>query len=115
MTPKTEMKKETPVLKIDRLFNATPEKLWSYWTDPKKYAKWFNPAPIDLVIHEFDVRVGGKIRFDMPQPDGSKNAQEGVFLKLDPYKEIQSGAPDKSFLMTVQFVPAGDLTRMVVT
>src|SRR5207302_1754154 len=80
-------------------------KLWSYWTDPAKYAKWLNPAPLDLVIHEFDVRVGGKVRFDMPQPDGNKNPQEGVFHVLKPYTEIVSGNPDKSFLIKVNFTP----------
>jgi uncharacterized protein YndB with AHSA1/START domain len=112
---KTNTQTQKPTLKIERMFNATPERLWSYWTDPKKYAKWFNPSPADLVIHEFDVRVGGRIRFDMPQPDGSKNPQSGVFHKLDPYKEIVSGEPDRSFLLQVQFVPMGaQQTRMVV-
>jgi len=105
----------TPTLKLERAFNATPEKLWSYWTDPKKYAKWLNPAPIDLVIHEFDVRVGGRVRFDMPQPDGNKNPQEGVFHKLDPFNEIVTGSPDKSFLIQVLFQPmTAKMTRMLV-
>jgi uncharacterized protein YndB with AHSA1/START domain len=115
--PTTTQKTATKpaVLKIERAFNATPEKLYSYWTDPKKYAKWFNPSPADLVIHEFDVRVGGRIRFDMPQPDGNKNPQEGVFHKLDRFNEILSGSPDKSFLVQVLFVPMGKaMTRMVV-
>ena len=103
-------------LTVERTFNASPEKLWAYWTDPKKYAKWFNPAPgIDLVIHEFDVRAGGRIRFDMPQPDGNQNPQEGIFHALEPYREIVSGAPDKSFLIRVTFEPVGTRTRMTVT
>jgi uncharacterized protein YndB with AHSA1/START domain len=115
MNSKTQTKPTPATLKIERVFNATPEKLWGYWTDPKKYAKWFNPSPADLVIHEFDVRVGGKIRFDMPQPDGSKNPQTGVFHKLDPYNEIVSGEPDRSFLLQVLFVPMGPKnTRLVV-
>lgn len=99
------MTMQIPTLKLERTFNATPERLWRYWTDPKKYAKWFNPAPLDLVIHEFDVRPGGKIRFDMPQPDGNKNPQEGVFHELVPGKLLVSGSPDKSFLVTVRFEP----------
>lgn len=106
---------ETPTLKIERVFNTTPEKLWAHWTDPKKYAKWLNPAPIDLVIHEFDVRPGGKIRFDMPQPDGNKNPQEGIFHSLTPYTELVTGAPDRSFLLTVRFEPLTRGTRMTVT
>lgn len=99
------MNATTPTLKLERTFQATPERLWAYWTDPKKYARWFNPAPLDLVIHEFDVRPGGKIRFDMPQPDGNKNPQEGVFHELVPHRLLVSGAPDKSFLVTVRFEP----------
>lgn len=105
-----------PPLRLERIFNATPERLWSHWTDPKKYAKWFNPAPIDLVIHEFDVREGGRIRFDMPQPDGNPNPQEGVFHRLDPYNELVTGSPDRSFLMTVTFQElTAKMTRMSVT
>jgi uncharacterized protein YndB with AHSA1/START domain len=96
---------QIPTLKLERTFNAMPERLWSYWTDPKKYAKWFNPAPLDLVIHEFDVRPGGAIRFDMPQPDGNKNPQEGVFHEIVPHELIVSGSPDRSFLVTTRFEP----------
>ena len=106
---------QTPILKLERTFNATPERLWSYWTDPKKYAKWFNPAPLDLVIHEFDVRPGGKIRFDMPQPDGNPNPQEGVFHELVPHELLVSGSPDRSFLVTVRFEPVdAKRTRTIV-
>ena len=105
----------TQTLRLERTFDATPAQLWAAWTDPQQYAKWFNPAPgIDLVIHEFDVREGGQIRFDMPQPDGNKNPQEGVFHALRPHHEIVSGSPDKSFLLKVRFEPEGKRTRMVV-
>jgi uncharacterized protein YndB with AHSA1/START domain len=121
MTSKTTTQKTAPaapLLTIERVFNATPERLWQYWTDPAKYAKWLNPAPLDLAIHEWDARVGGKVRFDMPQPDGSRNPQEGVFHTLTPYTEIVSGSPDQSFLITVRFAPVGKpeegKTRMTV-
>jgi uncharacterized protein YndB with AHSA1/START domain len=115
-THTTDTTTKQAVLSIERVFDATPERLWSFWTDPKKYAKWLNPAPIDLVIHEFDVRPGGKVRFDMPQPDGNRNPQEGVFHVLDPYRRIVTGAPDKSFLITVDFEPVGaKRTRMRIT
>ncbi len=103
-------------LKVERIFDASPETLWSYWTDPERFARWFNPAPgIDLVVHEYDVRVGGRARFDMPQPGGNPNLQEGMFHVLTPFREIVSGAPDKSFLIAVKFSPIGKRTRMTVT
>ena len=113
-TTKTHAKPRS--LKVERLFDASPETLWSYWTDPEKYAQWFNPAPgMELVIHEYDVRVGGRVRFDMPQPDGNRNPQEGVFHVLKPYREIVTGAPDRSFVITVRLTPVGKRTRMTVS
>lgn len=104
-----------PTLTITRVFDATPERLWTFWTDPAKYAKWLNPAPIDLVIHEFDARPRGKVRFDMPQPDGNKNPQTGVFHSLTPFTEIVTGEPDKSFLVRARFEPVGSTqTRLTV-
>ena len=102
-------------LKIERLFDASPERLWTFWTDPTNFAKWFNPAPgMNLVIHEYEARPGGRVRFDMPQPDGNKNPQEGVFHVLDPYREIVTGSEDKSFLIKVNFKPVGTQTRVIV-
>ena len=118
MTKKSPRKPspKAKTLTVQRIFDASPKTLWSYWTDPKKFATWFNPAPdLDLVVHKYDVRPGGQIRFDMPQPDGNKNPQEGVFHTLQPFREIVSGAPDKSFLITVRLTPVGRKTRMTVT
>ncbi len=118
MTTK-KVRKTSPkvnILTIQRVFDATPKTLWSYWTDPKKFARWFNPAPgFDLVVHEYEVREGGHVRFDMPQPGGNANPQEGVFHSLKPYRELASGSPDKSFLIVVRFARAGKRTRMTVT
>lgn len=112
----TTKKTVTASLKVERIFDASPETLWSYWVDPEKFAKWFNPAPgIDLVVHEYDVRVGGHVRFDMPQPDGNPNPQEGVFHVVKPHKELVSGSPEKSFLITTTFAAVGKKTRLTVT
>ena len=106
---------QVPTLKLERTFNATPERLWAHWVEPKKYAKWLNPAGIDLVVHEWDARPGGKVRFDMPQPDGNKNPQEGVFHEMVPFTRIVSGDADKTFLLTVRFVPVDEKrTKMIV-
>jgi uncharacterized protein YndB with AHSA1/START domain len=106
---------QAKTLRLERTFDASPEELWSSWTDPKRFARWFNPAPgHDIVVHEWDPRPGGKARFDMPQPDGNPNTQEGVFHTLTPYSLLEQGAPDKSFLIAVHFEPAGARTRMRV-
>lgn len=112
----TAKQQTPPTLTLERTFRATPERLWRAWTDPQQYARWLNPSPADLVVHEWDLRVGGKVRFDMPQPDGNRNPQEGVFHVLDPPRRLVTGNEDGSFLVEAAFEPVGEgQTRMRVT
>ena len=103
-------------LTVEHVFDATIEELWNAWTDPEQYKKWYNPAPgMDLVIHEFDVRVGGRVHFDMPMPGGrGGNSTKGVFHLVNPHKRIVFGAEDKSSLNDVTFKPEGKKTRLIV-
>lgn len=103
-----------PPFRVERVFNATPERLWDHWTDPVKYAKWLNPGRHDLRILEWDLRVGGACRFVMPLDDGSERTDGGVFFTLDKPKQIVSGSPDKSFLLEATFTPV-DAKRTKVT
>lgn len=105
-----------PQLKLEREFNATPDRLWTYWTEPAKYAKWLSPQKADLVIHEWDLRVGGKVRFDMPLDNGQVNKEEGVFHVLDRPKRLVSGNADRTFVLDVTFTPldGGKRTKLTV-
>lgn len=115
-TAKTAAAPKVPRLTLERTFDASPERLWAYWIDPKKYAKWLSPQKADLVIHEFDVRVGGKVRFDMPLDNGTVNKEEGVFHVLDKPRRLVSGNADKTFLLDVTFTPldGGKRTKLTV-
>ena len=102
-------------LRLERTLDASPEEVWAAWTRPELYAKWLNPSPADLVIHEWDLRGGGRVRFDMPQPDGNLNPQEGMFHVLEPHTRLVSGSEDRSFLLEVQLQPRGSRTHLVVS
>lgn len=103
-------------LRLERTFECTPERLFEAWTDPVQYARWLNPDPgHDLIIHEWDPRPGGRVRFDMPQGDGNQNPQSGVFHEIDPPRRLVTGEPDRSFLIEASFDPVGEgRTRLVV-
>src|SRR5687768_16451547 len=94
-----------PQLRLERVFNATPERLWRFWTDPKLYAKWIYPGSTDVAMHTFEPRVGGKVSFSMLIEGGQDMLNEGVFHVLDKPRRIESGTPDKSFLLVVTFEP----------
>ena len=102
-----------PQFKLERVFAATPERLWEFWTDPQKYAKWLNPGKYDLKIIKWDLRVGGECKFIMPLDDGSERPDGGVFFVLDKAKRLVSGSPDKSFLIDVTFTPVSATSTRV--
>lgn len=106
---------ETQTLTLERTFHASKEDLYNAWIDPEIYKDWMNPAGIPLVIHEWNAEEGGKVAFDMPQPDGNQNPQTGMFHVLDPYDRIVTGEPDKSFLIEVEFIAQNGDTTMRVT
>lgn len=81
---------ETQTWSLQRTFDCTLEQMWAAWTDPEKYAKWISPFPgKDAEVHEFDARVGGRVRFTMIGPDGQRFPETSfVFEVLDKPNEI---------------------------
>ncbi|MBN9738394.1 MULTISPECIES: SRPBCC family protein [unclassified Pseudonocardia] len=47
----------THTIVLNRLYPASPEEVWSAWTDPERLARWFEPVSGDL--HE-----GGRYRLE---------------------------------------------------
>ena len=49
-------------LRLVRLFDAAPERLFDAWTDQDQFAAWFGPVGVTTVYCELDVKVGGAWR-----------------------------------------------------
>lgn len=107
---------KTNSLKVEHVFDATQDELWDAWTNPRQFEKWYNPSPgMDLVIQAFDVRVGGRIHFDMPMPGGrGGNTTRGIFHVVKPKTHLVFGAEDKSSLNDVTLKAEGRKTRVTV-
>jgi uncharacterized protein YndB with AHSA1/START domain len=74
--------KENLEVRITRVFNASPQRLWKAHTDPEDIVKWWADTKID----KFEPKVGGKWRF-VSGADG-EHAFRGEFLELDEPKKI---------------------------
>jgi hypothetical protein len=55
---------------LTRVVDAPRELVFEAWTKPEHAMKWFGPKGFTCTLHEMDVRVGGRWRFDMFAPDG---------------------------------------------
>ena len=81
---------ERSSLVLTRTYPVAPRKLWRAWTDPDALRKWWNQSDSAGWPAELDVRVGGRYRVVLRDPEGvhhdfdprSRDGWRGAFKRL---------------------------------
>ena len=47
-------------VKLERIYDASLEKIWQAWTDPELLKQWWGPDNVTIPECQVDLRVGGK-------------------------------------------------------
>jgi uncharacterized protein YndB with AHSA1/START domain len=76
--------RENLEVRITRVFNATPERLWQAYTNPGQIPKWW----ADTVVDKHDFKVGGAWRFVSTGSGGQEAAFKGEFKEIDEPRKI---------------------------
>jgi uncharacterized protein YndB with AHSA1/START domain len=104
---------------LTRLLDATPEQIWTAWTDPDHAAQWWHPrgltTPRDSV--QIDARVGGSYSYTMvDDATGEEHPTGGTYSEVvAPERLVFTwGDPGDGGIaeITVRIEPVGDLTRL---
>jgi glutathione S-transferase len=118
-TAKTEDRPADRTLVIERVFKASPEKVFKAWTDPAILVKWWGPEGFDTPECKMDVRAGGKYRTTMVSPDGKGRTVSGVYREISPPKRLvmtwgweEDGQRGHETVIEVTFEPASSGTKM---
>lgn len=100
-----------PVIRMTRVFAATPERLLRAHTDPVLFAQWIGPNSMDTRIEHWDARTGGSWRF-VSTRDGAEFAFRGCFHEIRSDRIVQTftfeAEPDGVALETLWFDDIGD-------
>jgi uncharacterized protein YndB with AHSA1/START domain len=56
---------------IERVYDASPARVWDAWAEPAAKASWFGPKDLPHESRDFDFWVGGQERFAVGTPDGA--------------------------------------------
>ena len=67
---------------LSRVFDAPRELVFQAWTDPAHVTEWFCPKGFTKTTHEIDLRVGGRWRFEMVAPDGTRYDNRIAYLEI---------------------------------
>jgi uncharacterized protein YndB with AHSA1/START domain len=74
--------KDHRVLRMERRFNATPEKVFAAWVEPAQFTSWFGPEGMSIPEHQIDPRVGGKWMTRM-EGGGQSHTVSGVYRVIE--------------------------------
>ena len=111
-------------LQIRRAFAAPPERLFKAWTTPEELKRWHAPGPLTCVLADIDLRVGGRFRIHMREPDGKEHRVAGTYRVLQPPTKLvytwqwETKSMNNDLLETVvtlEFLPKGTGTELVLT
>jgi len=108
---------------VERVFAATPARVFAAWADPALKARWFGPPEgWETSGVELDFRVGGHERTSDGPPGGPVYAYHAVYHDIVPdqrivyaYEMHQDAARISVSLGTVEFAPEGDGCRLTYT
>ena len=104
---------------VRRTIGASAEMLFDAFLDPEALAEWMRPGEIRSTVAQVEPRVGGAYVITM-------QAQSGAILHTGVYRQIERpkrlvftwrspGTEQRDTLVTIDFVPAGKSTEVVVT
>jgi len=106
-------------IRIERIFNASRDRVWKALTEPKLVAQWWGRGN-KLVIERMEVERGGHWRFVEHSPNGV-HGFEGRYREVTPQERIEQtfewdGMPGHVAVETVTLEDLGDgRTRLVTT
>lgn len=75
-------------LTVSRIIRAPRELVWGAWTDPRKFEKWWVPAPEVCRVAAMELHPGGDFRTELRGDDGYGPHITGCFLAVDELERI---------------------------
>jgi uncharacterized protein YndB with AHSA1/START domain len=110
MTHKTliEADPDLPTVRVVRDFDASPDRVFHAWTDPKLVVEWLGPNNTTMRIDSWDARTGGGYRY-VAEREGEQIASfYGSFHEVRPPSRLVQtftfeGMPDGVSLDTATF------------
>src|SRR5438045_677488 len=131
MTISNEVQKpDDATLILKRMLKAPPERAFKAWTTAEHIQQWMRPEPGMVVPRaSMDLRVGGKFRIQMKNPDGEFFTAVGVFKEVKAPERLvytwdwekDGGGTEfgevegKPSLITIEFLERGPQTELVLT
>ena len=75
---------ETLTLVITAEFDASPERVWELWADPRQLERWWGPPTYPATFTRHDLAPGSRVQYHMTGPEGDQFSGYWDILETDP-------------------------------
>jgi uncharacterized protein YndB with AHSA1/START domain len=109
---------EARTLTITADFDASADRVWQLWADPRQIERWWGPPGLPLTVVEHDLSPSGKVSYFVATPDGDRISGWWHILTVDPPRglDFDLSGPDLPTMTTrvsIEPRPTGG-TRMTI-
>lgn len=103
---------EALTMTITADLDATVERAWQLWADPRQFERWWGPPGYPVTVLDHDLRTGGRINFFMAGAEGERHESTWEVLAADPPRHLElrdadvdeDGRPNDGNAMTVMVI-----------
>jgi uncharacterized protein YndB with AHSA1/START domain len=79
---------QTLTMTVDAEFDATPERVWQLWADPRQLERWWGPPTYPATFDSHDLRPGGRVEYHMTGPTGDQPRGFWEVIEVDPPRSL---------------------------
>jgi uncharacterized protein YndB with AHSA1/START domain len=125
--PVTDVKKDLDALTMTIVaeFDASAERLWQVWADPRQLERWWGPPSYPATFTEHELRPGGRTAYFMTGPEGDRHhgwwrveeVEEPSRIRFEDGFADDEGNPNEGMpttIATVTLSEAGGRTTMAI-
>jgi len=111
---------------IEAEFDASPERVWQLWADPRQLERWWGPPTYPALFTKHDLVPGGRTEYQMTGPQGDQHHGYWDVIEVEaPHRLVlrggvanADGTPDTDLPLTTTLVRieeiGQDRTRMSI-
>ena len=75
-------------LTVEAEFDASVERIWQLWADPRKLERWWGPPTYPATFTKHDLAPGSRVEFHMTGPAGDQPLGYWDILEVEPPRRI---------------------------
>jgi uncharacterized protein YndB with AHSA1/START domain len=79
---------ENLTMAIDAEFDASAERVWQLWADPRQLERWWGPPTYPATFTRHDLAPGSRVEYHMTGPTGDQPRGYWDIIETDPPRSL---------------------------